>query len=388
MPEKISGELSSSQIEILTRTRRKLHQIAEVSGLESRTAAFIVDFLKAFAPDELIPNVGGSGILAVYNGSQTGKRLLFRAELDALPIREINTFAHASETPGVSHKCGHDGHMACLLGLAIILSQKRPEKGSVVLLFQPAEENGEGAKAMLNDPKFEPINPDFVFAFHNLPGYKLNKLIFKSGSFTASVKSIVLRFEGKTAHAAEPENGLNPSESMTDFLSKIRLFSNNDPTRSDFKLITIVHVNIGDLAYGISAGYGEIHLTVRAWNEKHMTGLVDDILREFRITEEQSELKCSHYFLQEFAANENDDATLQLLLRSVETSGLEAEERAYPFKWGEDFGIMTTEFKGCMFGLGSGEHQPALHNPDYDFPDELIPKGIAIFTSIIKNQLN
>ena len=189
-----------------SQVRKELHRMAELSEHEYKTAKRIAKELRPFHPDNLIENLGGTGIAAVFEGKEPGKTLLFRAELDALPIQEINEFEHRSDTDGVSHKCGHDGHMTTLLALAEKLrNEQLPQKGRVVLLFQPAEENGEGAKAILADPKFKDIEPDEVFSWHNLPGYEMNSVILKKDNFNAAVKSIIVKLHGKTSHAGSPK---------------------------------------------------------------------------------------------------------------------------------------------------------------------------------------
>jgi amidohydrolase len=159
-------------LEELIQLRHKLHKYPEVSGNEKETANCVLLFLSKYPPHELVTTLGGEGILAIYKGKNVGKSILFRCELDALPIQEMNSFNYKSVYEGVSHKCGHDGHMAILCGLGKKLYENPIEKGTVMLLFQPSEEDGKGAKRVLHDSKFKEIKPDFAFALHNLPGYK------------------------------------------------------------------------------------------------------------------------------------------------------------------------------------------------------------------------
>jgi amidohydrolase len=159
------------RMEALILLRKELHKNPEVSGKELQTSKRIISFLEKQAPDEIITEIGGAGIAAIYKSKEAGKTVLFRCELDALPIEEINSFEHRSLINGVSHKCGHDGHMAILCGLASELSQNRPETGTIILLFQPAEEDGSGAQKVFSDTKFASLKPDYVFALHNLPGF-------------------------------------------------------------------------------------------------------------------------------------------------------------------------------------------------------------------------
>ncbi|MCB0662236.1 MAG: amidohydrolase [Saprospiraceae bacterium] len=374
--------IDSGTLEKLKDIRQHLHVIAEVSEKEFETAKFIKSQLKDCQPDQLIDQLGGTGLLAIFDSGNPGPFIIFRAELDALPIQEINHFKYKSSTEGVSHKCGHDGHSTTLLGFAQWLAQNRPANGKVGLMFQPAEENGMGAAAILADEKWNDIHPDFVVAYHNLPGYNLGEIVFKPGSFTAAVKSIILKITGKTAHAAEPENGFNPAFTIADILQKVDSLSNNAPERSDFAVITPVHVNVGDLSYGIAAGYGELHLTIRTWTTAEIEKLEKNILEIAQSSCEATQTKLSVEFTQVFAANENDDLVVDAIRNAGEQLKLSVHERAYPFKWGEDFGLFTQRYKGAMFGIGAGKETPALHNPDYDFPDDILPIGIEMFKTI------
>ncbi|MBE0423977.1 MAG: amidohydrolase [Lutibacter sp.] len=362
--------------------RKMLHANPEVSGKEYNTAKRIAEFLKTCKPTKVMENIGGTGIVAEFDSGKSGETVMFRAELDALPIQEINTFSHCSTIDGVSHKCGHDGHATVLLGLARILAEQKPKTGKVFLLFQPAEEDGEGAKAVFADPKFKALNPDYIFAFHNLPAYSLNQIVVKNNSFTAAVKSIIIKLHGKTAHAAEPENGLNPALAIAEILQESAKLSNNDTNRNDFTLITPIHIEMGEIAYGISAGYGEIRLTIRTWNEKTMEKLTADLSNCIDKVAKNHQMPITNSWTQVFYANQNDDEAVSLIKEAATNLSFDIFERKFPFKWGEDFGLFTQHFKGAMFGIGSGEESPSLHNPDYDFPDEILPNAIQLFHQI------
>lgn len=362
--------------------RKMLHSNPEVSGKEYKTSKSVVKFLKTCNPDEIIENIGGTGIIATFDSEKVGKTVMFRAELDALPIQETNNFAHVSTVCGVSHQCGHDGHATSLLGLAKLLAIKKPKSGKVFLLFQPSEEDSKGAKAILADSKFKKIKPDYVFAYHNLPGYPLNQIVVKNNSFTSSVKSIIIKIHGKTAHASEPENGLNPALAIADILQETNALSNNDITRDDFILITPVHIEMGEIAYGVSAGYGELRLTIRTWNEFNMKKLVLNLVKCLNKASKTYNMPIDYFWDDEFYANENDESSVSLIKEVAASLSLDIYERQYPIKFGEDFGLFTQKFTGAMFGIGSGEESPALHNEDYDFPDEILPHAIQLFYGI------
>jgi amidohydrolase len=264
-------------LEELIQLRKELHQHPEVSGNESKTAERVLNFLNKYRPSQIITNLGGHGILAIYNGKESGKSVLFRCELDALPIQEINSFNHKSVSDGVSHKCGHDGHIAILCGVAKTLYENTLEKGTVFLLFQPAEEDGNGAKRVLNDFKFKNIKPNYAFALHNLPGFKKHQIIVKENTFTCAVNSIIIKLSGKTSHAGEPENGINPSLAIAEIIQVFNSKINATVSKNDYCLITPIHINLGEKAYGVSAGYGEIHFTVRSNSNSQMRTVEADL---------------------------------------------------------------------------------------------------------------
>ena len=370
----------------LTRLRHELHQYPEVSGNEHHTAKRILEALKSHTPDEVI-HLGGTGLAAVYNGQQPGPTTLLRAELDALPITEKNNIEHISTQQGISHVCGHDGHMVSLIGVAAHLATNKPQKGRVVLLFQPAEEDGRGAIAVYKDAGFKAIKPDYVFAYHNIPGAQLGHVLLKEGVFTAAAKSIIITLTGKTSHAAEPENGHNPALAMAQITQEVLQLQNPKISAPDFALITPVYSRLGSKAYGVSAGDGELHFTLRTFSNKVMKDLDEAILRTSRSIAAAHYLEVSFSYTEEFEANENGHESIELLRTAVENGGHMATEKSEPFKWGEDFGVFTSRFKGAMFGIGSGINCPALHNPDYDFPDAILPTAVSMYIGLI-NQLN
>ena len=164
--------LANAEVTHLKDIRQHLHQHPELSSAEWNTAQYVVDYVRAHSePTEVYTNVGETGVVAVYDSKVDGAAILFRAELDALPIAETNSFSYKSVVDGVSHKCGHDGHCTTLLGLSRLLNRRAVKKGKVYLLFQPAEETGTGAESILRDEVYvRNVKPDYVFAFHNIPG--------------------------------------------------------------------------------------------------------------------------------------------------------------------------------------------------------------------------
>lgn len=369
-------------VDLLEQLRKLLHKNPELSGHETETAKRIAGFLGSYQPTKLIEGIGGTGVAAVYSYFNSGPTVLIRCELDALPIQEINDFEHKSEIEGISHKCGHDGHMTIVAGLAAHLSKNRPKFGKVVLLFQPAEENGEGAKAILEDPNFMDIKPDYVFALHNLPGYPLHKVVCRPNSFTASVQSIIITLNGKTSHAGEPDLGINPALAIAEIIQETNAIQ-IPREKHEFKQVTPIQIEMGEEAYGISAGFGEVKLTIRTWDNETMQELAAQCETIANEVGKKHNLKVEIGWTQFFASNQNHPEMVDLVKDAAQANGFEYEDKKEPFRWGEDFGLFTEQFKGAMFGIGSGVDSPALHNPDYDFPDEIIPTGIAMFSTII-----
>jgi amidohydrolase len=374
------------EIAEIVRFRHTLHQHPELSGNEYKTGKLLDAFLATFQPDSVIRNLGGTGLAFIFDSRKPGPTVLFRSDMDALPIHEINDFSYASQEQGVAHKCGHDGHMAIMTAFASLIHKNRPTKGRVVLLFQPAEETGEGAFRVVTDPQFQKIQPDFVFGLHNLPGFPLHQVVMASKMFASASKGMIIKLTGKTSHAAEPENGINPAMAVSGILSDL-LHLTAENTFQDFALVTVIHARIGERAFGTSAGYAEVMATLRTFRNddmEHLTRQAEQIAQK-HARSEKLQLKID--YTENFPALENHPEANALLMNSVNHYQLSYKKIDKPFRWSEDFSHFTLRYKGCMFGLGAGLDTPKLHNPDYDFPDAIIETGAALFFNIYQ-QLN
>ena len=188
-------------LDLLIQLRHHLHARPELSGQECDTAGRVGEFIRAHTKAEIINGLGGAGMAAVFEGSSPGPTVMFRADLDALPILERSGVEYRSGVEGVAHLCGHDGHMAILCGLAQHLSARPPQKGRAVLLFQPAEETGSGAAQVIADPRFDRIRPDYAFALHNLPGYPAGSVVWRKGVCASASRGLVIRLQGSSAQA-------------------------------------------------------------------------------------------------------------------------------------------------------------------------------------------
>lgn len=363
--------------------RRELHKYPELSGQEIHTAKRIKEFISTHSNAEIIDEIGGHGLAVIYSFSESGPVIMIRCELDALPISEPNTFDYKSTKPGVSHKCGHDGHMVMVAGLTFWLEEQGIDSGKIILLFQPAEETGKGAFEMLTDEKFKDIHIDYAFALHNLPGEPLHSIITLKNYFSATVQSLIIQLTGRESHAAEPEHGINPSQSIAEIIDELAKLNKTDPYQENFSILTPVHITMGEKAYGVSPGYGEIHYTLRTWSENIMDQLKQSVQSVLSQVCEKHQLRLNLEWVEYFPAVKNDNYCNELIIKSARQNGLELIERPFPLKFGEDFGWFSKQCKAAMFGLGSGTETPALHHSDYDFPDEIIPTGLSMFQEII-----
>lgn len=362
--------------------RHEFHRYPEVSGSETETRNRVKAYLQKAAPTAEIREAA-KGLIAIFGGVAEGPTTMIRAELDALPIQEVNEFGHRSSQDGVSHKCGHDGHMCMVAGLAHLLNEQPPEKGRVVLLFQSAEETGQGAQWMLNDSVFQTLQPDYAFSLHNLPGVPMHEITSCVGTFCAASTGVKIALHGRTAHASSPETGLSPVAAISLLAQELNSMV-KDHVFEDFTLLTITHMQVGEPSFGISPGVGELRVTIRAYQDQDLDKLKNQIELKVREISEAEGLSFEISYHEPFAATSNHSEAVNMVREVAGQSDLTFNQMERPNPWSEDFGLFLQQSQGAMFGLGSGVDQPALHNPDYDFPDELIPTGINMFWGLIQ----
>ncbi len=361
--------------------RHELHRYPELSGTEVETARRIVQFFEPLSPDTILKNLGGSGVAVVFSGTMPGPTVLLRAELDALPIQESNSMPYCSTKSGVAHKCGHDGHMAILAAVGRELVTERPAKGRVILLFQPAEETGAGAAAVIADPRFTEITPDYVFALHNLPSFPLGQVAMRSGSFASASRGMAIRLQGKPAHAAQPETGLSPALAMAQIIEKLSAMPADIAASEEVAFATVVGARLGKKAFGTAPGEAEIWVTLRSETDASMAAIVAYAEEVVTAIATRYALEATLGYSDIFAATINSEAANAIIRRSIVENFIIELER--PFRWSEDFGRFTALAEGAIFGIGSGIGTPELHSNNYDFPDELIAPAAQIFMRII-----
>ncbi len=367
----------------LREKRHQLHRIAEISGQEAKTANLISKWIKACNPSNIYTGVGGYGIIATFDSGKPGNIVVLRAELDALPIPESIEIEHASENPNVSHKCGHDGHMIHLIGVAEFLKHHPLKTGKVILLFQPAEETGMGAENMLNSDLFTIDSTAKFYALHNLPGFPFGSIILRNEAFASASAGISFKFHGKTAHAAQPETGISPEKAI------LTLMQTAESLRQKFKndqgvVITLIHIKLGEKAFGTSPGEGEIHFTIRATKNEVLRLIRDTFLKNAAELANSLGLEYDFNETEVFKATVNNNDLVEQVESAAQSIGLDMITVEKPFRWSEDFGLFTEKFDGVLFGIGAGVNFPALHNYEYDYPDDLISTGVQLFLEILK----
>jgi len=380
-------QLSDDDIDQLTNWRRKLHRLPEISGQEFETASQIRNFLADTLPDGVISGLGGTGVALIYNGREPGPTLMFRAELDALPIHEIGKWDHRSAIPGKGHMCGHDGHMAILAALGRMVSRNRPRRGRVVLLFQPAEETGLGAAAVIADEKFSGLRPDYSFALHNLPGLPKGHVWLKDGVANCASRGLRIKLSGRAAHASMPESGISPAVAVAKLIPSLTSLGKGDFGTEGFALATITHVTIGEATFGIAPGDAEVWVTLRTMTDDSMQQLTTTAESIVEEAVRDTGIATSLSYHDVFAHSENDPEAVQLLRQAMSAEGV-PHRRGEAMRASEDFGRFAAVSRSAMFFLGAGEDVPNLHNPDYDFPDELISIGARIFARAVHDILS
>jgi amidohydrolase len=380
--------LSNRDIADLVAWRRRLHQRPELSGEEVETAREAEAFLSSTAPDCVLNGLGGHGLAVIYDGAEPGPTVLFRAELDALPIEELGASPHASQVRGKAHLCGHDGHMATLAALARGLGRQRPKRGRVVLMFQPAEETGAGAAAVIADPRYATeIAPDYAFSLHNWPGIPLGQVSVAPGPVNCASRGMKIVLDGKTAHASMPETGISPMNAVSRLMPALTALGGGDVQSSDFALVTITHASMGAAAFGVAPARAEIWATLRTLVDRRMDALRESAEALVRWEAETSSLAFDISYQDIFRHCENDPEAVARLTDAMHAEDVSYDGSGLPMRPSEDFGRFGDTAKSAMFFLGSGRNHPALHNPDYDFPDDLIPIGARIFMRTARDLL-
>jgi amidohydrolase len=370
----------------LRRLRHDLHRNPEHAGNEVTTAQLMATFIRSHGPDKLLEGVGGTGIAARFDGEREGPTVMVRAELDAVPIEEVTGVAYRSQSPGVAHLCGHDGHMAMLAGLAARLSRRPPACGRVWLLLQPAEETGEGAQRVVVDAAFAEIDPDWVFALHNLPGTPLGTVTIRRGTVACGSIGMIVRLVGRSSHAGHPEQGLSPAPAVAQLIDAFAVLPEQVAASGEgegFTLATVIHARLGEVAFGTTPGEATVMVTLRAEQKETLQGLRAAARQLASEVATAHDLQHQVEWTEEFPVTVNHDRAVDLVCAAGRATQLEVVETADLLRWSEDFGHFTERIPGALIGLGAGSEQPPLHSSRYDFPDDLIPVGVQLLSAVV-----
>jgi amidohydrolase len=377
--------------------RRDIHAHPELSFHEQRTSNLIAQALTDWG----IPvhrGLGKTGVVGIVKNGSGARAVGLRADIDALPITEHNTFAHASVHRGKMHACGHDGHTAMLLAAARFLSGHRNFDGTVYLIFQPAEEDGGGAREMIKDGLFKLFPMEAIFGAHNWPGMAVGQFAIKSGPAFASSSEFKVTIRGKGSHAAMPHYGIDPLPVACQMVQAFQTVITRNKRPIDAAVISVTIIRAGE-ANNVVPDSCELEGTVRTFTlevldmiERRMRHIAESTCQTFEAT-------CEFKFTRSYPPTINHPKETEFV-RSVlsDLVGAQNVQEAEPTMGAEDFSFYLLEKPGCYFliGNGDGSHRIGghgmgpcmLHNPSYDFNDELIPLGGSMWVRLAEAWLN
>ena len=377
--------------------RRDIHAHPELCFQEDRTSELIAKQLTDWG----IPvhrGLGKTGVVGIVKNGTSKRAVGLRADIDALPMTEHNKFAHASVHAGKMHACGHDGHTAMLLSAAQHLAKHRNFDGTVYLVFQPAEEGGGGAREMIKDGLFEQFPMEAIFGAHNWPGMAAGQFALRSGPVFASSNEFKITLRGKGAHAAMPHNGIDPIPAACQMVQAFQTIITRNKRPIDAGVISVTMIHAGE-ATNVVPDSCEIQGTVRTFTLE-VLDLIERRMRQItEATAEAFEVSCEFSFKRNYPPTINHDAETgfarQQLTEMVGTANVHDFE---PTMGAEDFSFFLQKIPGCYFliGNGDGTHREGghgmgpcmLHNPSYDFNDELIPLGGSMWVRMAEAWLN
>ncbi|QGZ55656.1 M20 aminoacylase family protein [Paraburkholderia acidiphila] len=388
---KLIPEIQAAQGEIQG-LRRTIHAHPELRYEETQTSDLVAAKLTEWGI-EVHRGMGKTGVVGVLKRG-TGKRMVgLRADMDALPIQELNTFDHRSRNEGKMHACGHDGHTAMLLGAAQYLAQHGQFDGTIVFIFQPAEEGGAGAKAMIEDGLFEKFPVDAVFGIHNWPGMPAGYFGVTEGPIMASSNEFRIEVKGVGSHAALPHNGRDPVFTAVQIANGLQSIITRNKKPLDTAVLSITQIHAGD-AVNVVPNTAWIAGTVRTFTTETLD-LIESRLRKIaESTAEAYDCSVDIAFHRNYPPTVNSSAEAQFAAEVMrEVVGADhVDANVEPTMGAEDFSFMLLEKPGCYAFLGNGEggHRDAghgagpcmLHNASYDFNDQLLPVGSSFWVHL------
>jgi amidohydrolase len=376
--------------EDLTEWRRELHRHPELMYDVHRTAAFVADRLKSFGLDEVVTGIGRTGVVGVIRGraSKSGRVIGLRSDMDALPVTETTGKPYASTEPGKMHACGHDGHMTMLLGAARYLATARPFAGTVVLIFQPAEEGRAGARAMIADGVLERFPFERVFALHNVPGMPAAEIAASPGAVMAAVDKFDIVVTGKGGHAAMPHLNRDPVLAASALVVALQsiVSRSRDPGRP--AVVAITRFNAGE-ADNATPGEARLCGNVRFLEPDGSPVFHDHIERVARGVAETYGVSIHVDYRIGRPATVNAETEAGIAREAAATLAPLATvaARQSPIMASEDFSYFLEARPGAFAFLGAGEGRPSLHSSDYDFNDAILVPGAAFLARLAERAL-
>jgi amidohydrolase len=377
----------------MTAWRRDLHQHPEIGFQEVRTSGVIAGKLREFGCDAVETGIAKTGVVATIKGNGAGgegRAIGLRADIDALPIHEETGLPHASQNPGRMHACGHDGHTAMLLGAAKYLSETRNFSGTVHLIFQPAEENGGGGRVMVEEGLFKRFPVERVFGLHNWPGAPEGNFIWREGPIMAAVANIEINVKGKGAHGAMPHQGNDPVVIASHIVAALQSIVARNVEPAESGVITIGSIQGGDT-------FNVIPETVRMlgtarWFAPEVGDILENKLRAIATGVAAAfgaEATAKFDRLYPATVNEPESTRLTLDAAGAVVGKERVHEMPRPTMGGEDFSFMLEAKEGSyiMLGAGRGPDDPQVHNPRYDFNDDILPVGASYWATLVEQLL-
>jgi hippurate hydrolase len=371
--------------------RRDIHAHPELCFEERRTA----DIIAAKLTEWGIPvhrGLGGTGVVGIVKAGTSSRAVGLRADIDALPMTEHNTFAHASRHPGKMHACGHDGHISMLLAAARHFSKQRDFDGTVYLIFQPAEEGGGGAREMIKDGLFDEFPMEAVFGMHNWPGMEVGKFAVSPGPVMGSSNEFRIVVRGKGSHAALPHNGIDPVPVACQMVQAFQTIITRNKKPVEAGVISVTMIHAGE-ATNVVPDTAVLEGTVRTFTLETLDLIETRMEAIARHTAAAFGAECEFEFKRNYPPTINHAAETEFARRVMESIvGPENVIAQEPTMGAEDFAYMLQAKPGCycFLGNGDGAHRAAghglgpctLHNPNYDFNDELIPLGATYWVRL------
>lgn len=372
--------------EQLKKWRHELHAIPEIAFQEQKTAQYVEDKLISFGV-KVYPRMAGTGVIGSLCHGSSSKTIALRADLDALPIIEKSTKEYCSTHKGLMHACGHDGHTAMLLGAAQYLSQHLDFDGTVYFVFQPAEENEGGGRKLVEEGFFKKFPVEAIYGMHNWPGLEAGQFAIRSGSVMAACDVFDITIHGKGGHAAAPHYTIDPITIAAYVITALQTISSRQVNPLDSVVVSVTRINAGD-SYNIIPQTAHIAGTVRTLTHRVQEDTIAQLKQLVDLTCQSHGATADIHYQKLYPSTINTEAeTVNAYRAAVDIVGEQNILCNNPPSMGsEDFSFLLNESKGCYVSIGNGD-SASLHNPNYDFNDDILTLGASYWVRLTQMQL-